>query len=63
MSHLSYPERLAAINVYPLELCWLKNYLVMYYKCLINLVELPSDEYSCLQHQVSQTGSGGSRLI
>ena len=35
----------------------------MYYNCLNNLVVLPSDEYYCQQHQVSQTRSGGNRLI
>ena len=45
LSHLSYPERPAAINLEPLELRRLKNDLVMYYKCLNNLVALPSDEY------------------
>ena len=43
--HLSYPERLAAINSEPLELCRLKNDLVMHYKCSNNLVALPCDEY------------------
>ena len=62
-SHLSYPERLAAINLKPLELRRLKNDLVMYYKCFNNLVALPSDEYFFQQHQISQTRSGGNRLI
>ena len=63
LSHLSYPERLSAINLEPLALHRLKNYLVMYNKCLYNLVTLPSDKYFCQQHQVSQTRSGGNRLI
>ena len=63
LSHLSYPERLAAINLEPLELRRLKNDLVMYYKCLNNLVALPSDEYFCQNIQVSHTRSGGNRLI
>ena len=62
MSHLSYPERLAAINLEPLELRRLKNDLVMYFKCLNNLVALPSDEYFCQQNTVSHTRSGGNRL-
>jgi len=33
------------INLEPLELRKLKNDLVMYFKCLNTLVELPSDEY------------------
>ena len=65
LSHLSYPERLAEINLEPLELRRLNNDLVMYYKSLNNLVALPSDEYFCQQYQVSQTRSGahGNRLI
>ena len=34
----------------------------MIYKCLNNLVALPSDEYFCQQLQVSQTRSCGNRL-
>jgi len=37
LSHLSIPERLAVINLEPLQLRRLKNYLVMYFKCLNNL--------------------------
>ena len=47
LSHLSYRERLAAINLEPLELRRLKHDLVMYYKCLHNLVALPPDKYFC----------------
>ena len=47
----------------PLELRRLKNDLVMYFKCLNNLVALPSVEYFCQNLQVSQTSSGGNRLI
>ena len=61
LSHLSYPERLAAINLEPLELRRLKNDLIMYYKCLNNLVALPSvsifvNTFKCLRL------SGGNRL-
>jgi len=63
LSHLSYPERLAVINLGPLELRRLKNDLVMYFKCLNNLVALPSDEYFCQQNHAFPTRSGGSRLI
>ena len=49
LSHLSYPKRLVALNLEPLELRRLKNDLVMYYKCLNNLVALPSDEFFCQQ--------------
>ena len=62
LSHLSYPKRLAALNLEPLELRRLKNDPVLYYKCLNNLVALPSDEYFCQQHQFSQTRSDGNRL-
>ena len=34
----------------------------MYHKCLNNLVALPSDEYFCRQHQVSQTRSCGNGI-
>lgn len=63
LSHLTYPERLAAINLEPLELRRLKMDLVLYYKCLNNLVALPPDVYFCSQHYVSQTRTGGNRLI
>ena len=62
LSHLLYPKRLAVLNLEPLELCRVKNVLVMEYKCLNNLVALPSDEYFCQQHQFFQTRSGGNRL-
>ena len=55
--------RLAAINLEPLQLHTLKNDLVKCYKCSNNLAALPSDEYFCQQHRVSQTSSGGNRLI
>ena len=38
LSRLSYSKRLAALKLEPLELRRLKNDLVMYYKCLNNLV-------------------------
>jgi len=50
LSHLSYPERLAVINLEPLELRRLKNDLAMYFKRLNKLVALPSDEYFCPQN-------------
>jgi len=53
------PERLAVINLEPLELRRLKNDLVMYFKCLNNLVALLS-EYSM---SAFYTRSGGKRLI
>ena len=60
LSHLSYSEHISAINLESLELRMIKNDLVMYYNCLNNLVAFPSAEYFC---QVSQTRSGGNRLI
>jgi len=43
LANLSYPERLAALYLEPLEL--LTSGLVLYYKCLHDLVALPSSEY------------------
>jgi len=43
-ANLSYPERLAALDLEPLELHRLKFDLVLYYKCLHDLVSLPSSE-------------------
>jgi len=63
LPHLSYPERLAVINLEPLELCRLKNDLVVYFKCLNTLVALPSDEYFYQQNHAFHTRSGGSRLV
>lgn len=63
LSHLSYPERLAAIGLEPLELRRLKADLTMYYKCINNLIALPSNIYFSQQLYTSQTRSGGSRLI
>jgi len=59
LSHLSYPERLAVINLEPLELRRLKNDMVMFFKCLNNLIAL----YFCQQNHAFHTRSGGSRLI
>jgi len=51
-----------SLNLKPLEQRRLKNDLVMYFKCLNNLVALPSDEYFCEQNHAFHTKSGGSRL-
>jgi len=60
LSHLSYPKRLAVINLEPLELRrLLKNGLVMYFNCLNNILALPSDEYFCQQNHAFHTRSGG----
>jgi len=44
LTNLSYPERLAAIDLEPLELRRPKSDLVLYYKCLNDLVALPNSE-------------------
>jgi len=62
LSHLSYPERLAVINLEPLDLRRLKNDLVMYFKCLNSRVALPSNEYFCQRNHAFHTRSGGSGL-
>ena len=63
LSHLSYPERLAITGLEPLELRRLKSDLTVYYKCLHNLIALPSDVYFIRQQHESQTRTGGNRLI
>lgn len=63
LSHLSYPERLAAIDLEPLELRRLKADLVLYFKCFNNLIALPYDEYFCPSEYCTQTRTGGNRLI
>ena len=63
LSHLSYPERLAAIDLEPLELRRLKADLVLYYKCVNDLVALPRNDYFQLSQYTSQTRTGGNRLI
>ena len=63
LSHLTYPERLAAIDLEPLELRRLKADLVLYYKCLNNLTALPYTDYFNLSNYTTQTRTGGSRLI
>jgi hypothetical protein len=45
LSRLSYPERLALIDLEPPELRRLKSDLVLYYKCLHNLSALFSHVY------------------
>jgi len=63
LSDLSYPERLAAIDLEPLELRRLKADLILYYKCFHNLIALPSDTYFYESEQSSSTRSGGNRLL
>jgi len=45
LSSLSYPERLAIINLDSLELRRLRTDLLMYYKIINNLTPLPSSDY------------------
>ena len=63
LSHLTYPERLAAIGLEPLELRRLKTDLIMYYKILHDLIALPANDYFNQQQYISQTRTGGNRLI
>ena len=63
LSDLSYPERLASINLEPLELRRLKAALILYYKCFNNLVSMPYNDYFCVSNFKSQTRTGGNRLI
>ena len=43
--HLSYPERLAILNLEPLELRRVKTDLLMYYKILNNLIPISPDDH------------------
>ena len=63
LSHLTYPERLAALDIEPLDLRRLKSDLVFYYKCFHDLVALPSCEYFTMSNFTSQTRTGGNRLF
>lgn len=63
LSSLSYPERLAAMSLEPLELRRLKADLILYKKCFLNTVALSSNDYFSLQQDVSQTRTGGNRII
>jgi len=59
LANLSYHERLAALDLEPLELRRLKSDLVLYYKCLH---DLHSSEYT-VSNVSSQTRTGGNRLL
>ena len=63
ISDLSYPERLAALDLEPLELRRLKTDLILYYKCMNGLVALPYADYFNVSNVISQTRTGGNRLI
>ena len=62
LSRLSYPERLALINLEPLELRRLKSDLVLYYKCLHNLSALSSHDYFNTFLHSANTRSGANCL-
>ena len=62
LSHLSYTERLLALDIEPLELRRLKADLVLYYKMFNNLIALSSTEYFYHSEAVYQTRSGGNRI-
>ena len=62
LSNLSYPERLAAMDLESLELRRLKCDLVMYFKCLNNIVALPSQDFFIQSVTNTQTRAGGNRL-
>ena len=64
MKHLSYPERLAVLNLEPLELRKLKADLVMYYKILNNLISINFDDQFTIQKSSSiSTRSTGPSLL
>ena len=63
LGNLTYAERLAAIDLEPLELRGLKADLVLYYKVLNNLVHIPRDYLpNEPPAQTIATRSGGVRL-
>jgi len=63
LRQFSYPERLALIGLEPLEVRRLKFDLILYYKSFNNLIALPHNLYFSVQSNLSQTRTGGNRLI
>ena len=63
LANLSYPERLATLDLEPLEIRRLKPDLVLYYKCLHELVARPSSECLTMSNFTSKTRTGGNRLL
>ena len=55
LSHLSYYERLAVIDLEPLELRRLRCDLIEYYKILHNLSPLPWSQYFTFYHPISSS--------
>ena len=62
LSNLSYSERLAALDLEPLELRRLKSDLVLYFICLHDLVALPCSDYFTMSNDTSQAPTG-NRLL
>ena len=63
LANLSNPERLAALDLEPLEFRRLKSDLVLYPKCSHDLVILPSSDYFTMSYFTSQTRTGGNRIL
>ena len=62
--HLSYPERLAVLNLEPLELRRLKADLVIYYKILNNLTSINLNDHFTIRKSFSiSTRSTGPSLL
>jgi len=63
LANLSHPERLAALDLEPLELRRFKSDFVLYYKRLHDLVALHSSEYFTMSYFTSQTRTGGCSVL
>ena len=63
LRQFSYTERLALIGLEPLEVRRLKFDLILYYKSFHNLIALPHNLYFNFQSNLSQTRTGGNRII
>ena len=64
LKHLSYPERLAVLNLEPLELRRLQADLAMYYKILNNLISINFNDHFTIRTSSSiSTRSSGPCLL
>ena len=66
LSNLPYSERLAFLDLEPLELRRLKSDLLLYYKYMHNLIDIPENIIfgrPTVDASASNTRSGGNRLI
>lgn len=54
MSGLQYPERLKLLNAETLEQRRLKSDLLMYYKIIHKMVDLPADEFFFIRNGVTR---------